>query len=416
MSEIADPALAEAGIARIQWADQDMPVLRSIRDRFADERPLAGLRIGACMHVTAETAGLMRTLVAGGADVTLAASNPLSTQDDTAAALVEEYGVAVFARARLDLPAYYRHIGSVLDRKPDLVLDDGCDLVSTLHSERTDLLGTVRAGCEQTTTGLIRLRAMAAGGALKIPVIGVNDTATKQLFDNTLGTGQSSIDAILRATNRLLAGQTVVVAGYGHCGRGVARRAAGMGASVIVTEVDPLRALDARMSGLQVLPMELAAERGDVFITVTGNRDVIRAEHLRRIKDGALLLNAGHFDVEIDVGWLRQNGTVRTVRPGTEEFTLADGRRLLLLGEGRVANLAAAEGHPPAVMDLAFADQALTTAWLAGHADDLEPGVHDVPAGIDAEVARLKLASMDIAIDELTAAQVRYLNSWEQGS
>ncbi|MGH2513397.1 MAG: adenosylhomocysteinase, partial [Candidatus Limnocylindrales bacterium] len=258
--------------------------------------------------------------------------------------------------------------------------------------------------------------AMARSGALKIPVIGVNDTATKQLFDNTYGTGQSSIDAILRSTNRLLAGQSVVVAGYGHCGRGVARRAAGMGASVIVTEVDPVRALDARMSGLQVLPMEQAAERGDVFITVTGNRDVIRPEHLARIKDGALLLNAGHFDVEIDVGWLRENATVRNVRPGTEEFSLADGRRILLLAEGRVANLAAAEGHPPAVMDMAFSDQALTAAWLAGHADDLEPGVHEVPAGIDAEVARLKLASMDIAIDELNSAQLRYLDSWEQGS
>lgn len=416
MSEIADPALAGAGIARIGWADQGMPVLRSIRERFAADRPLRGLRIGACMHVTAETAGLMRTLAAGGAEVTLAASNPLSTQDDTAAALVEEYGVAVFARARLDLPTYYRHIGSVLDRKPDLVLDDGCDLVSTLHAERTDLLDTVRAGCEQTTTGLIRLRAMARSGALKIPVIGVNDTATKQLFDNVYGTGQSTIDAILRATNRLLAGQTVVVAGYGHCGRGVARRAAGMGASVVVTEVDPVRALDARMSGLQVLPMEQAAALGDVFVTVTGNRDVIRAEHLRRIKDGALLLNSGHFDIEIDVGWLQANASARAVRPGTDEYTFPDGRRILLLAEGRVANLGAAEGHPPAVMDMAFSDQALTAAWLAEHAGTLGPGVHAVPEGIDTEVARLKLASMGVAIDALTGSQIAYLDSWEQGS
>ncbi|HEX3814871.1 MAG TPA: adenosylhomocysteinase [Mycobacteriales bacterium] len=416
--DVADPGLAEAGIARIDWADRAMPVLRQIRDRFTADKPLAGLRVGACMHVTAETANLMRTLVAGGAEVALAASNPLSTQDDTAAALVAEFGVAVYARARVSLPEYYGHIGSVLDRAPDLVLDDACDLVSTLHAERTDLLEKVRGGCEQTTTGLLRLRAMSRAGALRIPMVAVNDTGTKQLFDNTYGTGQSAMDAIFRATNMLLAGRTVVVAGFGSCGRGVASRAQGLGSSVIVTEIDPLKALDAAMSGYTVMPMSQAARVGDVFITVTGNRDVITGEHFRTMKDGAILCNAGHFDVEIDVRWLADNAKSvhRQVRPSADEYVLDDGRRLVLLAEGRVANLAAAEGHPPAVMDMSFADQALTTAWLAGHADTLGVGVHDVPVEVDNEVATLKLASMDIAIDALTPVQEKYLDSWEQGS
>jgi adenosylhomocysteinase len=416
--DVTDLGLAAAGRGRIDWADRDMPVLRGIRERFAAERPLSGLTVAACMHVTAETANLMRTLVAGGAQVALAASNPLSTQDDTAAALVADHDVAVFARAGVDLPEYYRHIGAVLDREPDLVLDDACDLVSTLHAERTDLLDRVRAGCEQTTTGLLRLRAMARAGALCIPMIAVNDTGTKQLFDNTYGTGQSVLDAIFRATNMLLAGRTVVVAGYGSCGRGVASRATGLGASVVVTEIDPVRALDATMNGYRVMPMAAAAPIGDVFITVTGNRDVVVEPHLKAMKDGALLVNAGHFDVEIDVRWLAEHAARvrRQVRPHTDEYVLADGRRLLLLAEGRVANLGAAEGHPAAVMDMSFADQALTTAWLVRHHAELPPGVYDVPAAVDDEVARRKLTSMGLAIDRLSEVQTRYLDSWEHGS
>lgn len=416
--DIADPGLAEAGIARVEWADRAMPVLGQIRERFALDKPLAGLRVGACMHVTAETANLMRTLVAGGAEVALAASNPLSTQDDTAAALVGEYGVAVYARARVSLPEYYGHIGQILDHTPDLVLDDACDLVTTLHAERTDLLDRVRGGCEQTTTGLLRLRAMSRAGALRIPMVAVNETDTKRLFDNTYGTGQSAIDAIFRATNLLLAGRTVVVAGYGSCGRGVASRAKGMGASVVVTEVDPIKALDAAMSGYTVMPMAAAARLGDVFITVTGNRDVLTEEHFATMKDGAILCNAGHFDVEIDVRWLVSNAKSvhRQIRPNADEYVLDDGRRLVLLAEGRVVNLAAAEGHPPAVMDMSFADQALTTAWLARNAGTLPVGVYGVPAEVDNEVAVLKLASMDIAIDRLSTEQERYLDSWEQGS
>jgi adenosylhomocysteinase len=416
--DVADPGLAEAGIARIDWADRSMPVLRQIRDRFADDQPLKGLRVGACMHVTAETANLMRTLVAGGAEVSLAASNPLSTQDDTAAALVAEFGVAVFAKARVSLPEYYGHIGAVLDRAPDLVLDDACDLVTTLHAERTDLLDRVRGGCEQTTTGLLRLRAMERAGALRIPMVAVNDTGTKQLFDNIYGTGQSVMDAIFRATNTLIAGRTVVVAGFGSCGRGVASRAKGMGASVVITEVDPIKALDAAMTGYSVMPMSDAAQIGDIFITVTGNRDVIAQEHFEAMKDGAILVNAGHFDVELSMGWLIVNARSvhRNIRPNTDEYVLKNGHRLVVLAEGRVANLAAAEGHPPAVMDMSFADQALTTAWLAERSDELPVGVHGVPDEVDNEVAALKLACLDIAIDRLTEEQERYLDSWEQGS
>jgi adenosylhomocysteinase len=416
--DVADPGLAEAGIARIDWADRAMPVLRQIRDRFADDQPLKGLRVGACMHVTAETANLMRTLVAGGAEVSLAASNPLSTQDDTAAALVAKFGVSVFAKARVSLPEYYGHIGAVLDRAPDLVLDDACDLVTTLHAERTDLLDRVRGGCEQTTTGLLRLRAMERAGALRIPMVAVNDSGTKQLFDNIYGTGQSVMDAIFRATNTLIAGRTVVVAGFGSCGGGVTSRAQGMGASVVITEVDPIRALDAAMSGYSVMPMSDAAKIGDIFITVTGNRDVITRQHFEAMKDGAILVNAGHFDVELDMDWLTANANSvhRNIRPNTDEYVLASGHRLVVLAEGRVANLAAAEGHPPAVMDMSFADQALTTAWLAERSGELPVGVHGVPDEVDNEVAALKLACLDIAIDTLTTDQERYLDSWEQGS
>jgi adenosylhomocysteinase len=370
------------------------------------------------MHVTTETANLMRTLKAGGAELALCASNPLSTQDDTAAALVAEYGISVFARNAVDNKGYYEHINSALDSRPDFVFDDGCDLVNTVHTTRTELLETVKAGCEETTTGVIRLRAMAADGALKFPMVAVNDTDTKHMFDNRYGTGQSTLDAIFRATNTLLAGKTVVVAGYGYCGKGVASRAKGMGSNVVVTEIDPTKALDAAMEGFKVLPMAEAARIGDVFITVTGNRDVLRAEHFEAMKDGAIFCNSGHFDIEIDVKWLEDNAITKNskVRHQTDEYVLADGRRLLLLAEGRLVNLGAAEGHPAAVMDMSFSDQALTAEWLASEAGSLSPSVLDVPQAIDKEVARLKLASMDIGIDTLTPAQADYLTSWEHGS
>ncbi|GLW61817.1 adenosylhomocysteinase [Actinomadura rubrobrunea] len=418
VSDIADVSLAYEGVKRIEWADRAMPVLRQIRERFAAERPLEGMRIAACMHVTTETAGLIRTLQAGGASVALAASNPLSTQDDTAAALVREYGAEVFARAGIDREGYYRHIHQALETGPDLVLDDGCDLVNTLHTERTDLIGTVRAGCEQTTTGVIRLHQMAREGALRFPVVAVNDTDTKHMFDNRYGTGQSTLDGIIRATNTLLAGKTVVIAGFGYCGRGLAERARGLGARVVVTEIDPVKALDAALQGFAVQPMARAAEHGDVFITATGNRDVVAAEHLAVMKDGAILANSGHFDVEIDVRALQDLAVEvhRGVRPQADEYVLADGRRLVLLAEGRLVNLAAAEGHPAAVMDMSFADQALTCAWLAAAADSLDAAVHQVPKEIDTEVARLKLASMSIEIDALTPEQEEYLHSWRLGS
>jgi adenosylhomocysteinase len=417
-SVIADPGLAEPGVGRVEWADHAMPVLRSIRARFAAELPLAGLTISACLHVTAETAALVRVLLAGGARVLLAASNPLSTQDEVAAALACRYGATVFARAGVDRAGYYDDIRKVIDAAPDLVLDDGCDLVNTLHAERPDLVGQVRGGCESTTTGVLRLRRMAAAGQLGFPVVAANDTPVKRMSDNRYGTGQSVIDGILRATNTLLAGRTVVVAGYGYCGKGLAERARGLGAQVIVTEVDPVQALDAVMQGLRVLPMAAAAPVGDVFITATGNRDVIAADHLPVLRDGAILANAGHFDVEVDVGALaaiavRVN---RGVRPDTDEYVLADGRRLLLLAEGRLVNLVAAEGHPPAVMDLSFATQALATAWLAAHHGSLGAGTHEVPGEIDAEVAGLALESLGVAIDALTPVQQDYLESWRYGS
>lgn len=418
LGDIADPALAESGSARIEWAERGMPVLRLLRERFGAEVPFAGLSIAACLHVTAETAILVRALRSGGASVSLAASNPLSTQDDVAAALAVRYGIAVFARAGVDRPTYYRHIGQALSSAPDLVIDDGCDLVNTLHTERPDLLPGVLGGSESTTTGVIRLRRMAAEGALAFPVIAANDTATKRLVDSTYGTGQSVIDGILRATNALLAGKTVVVAGFGPCGRGVAERARGLGAEVIVTEIDPVRALDAVLRGYRVLPMADAAPAGHVFITATGSTEVIGAAHMSVMRDGAILANAGHFDVEIDVRALAglAVGVRGDLRPHVDAFELADGRRLLLLAEGRVVNLVAAEGHPAQVMDLSFGVQALALAWLAGHSGQLAPDVHEVPASIDAEAARLELAAMGTQIDVLTPAQWAYLESWRQGS
>ncbi|MGI8868631.1 MAG: adenosylhomocysteinase [Mycobacteriales bacterium] len=417
---MAEPDLVASGTARVEWADRAMPVLREIRSRFAAERPLAGKRVAMCMHVTAETANLARTLAAGGATVALAASNPLSTQADTAAALGAAYDVGVFAGdpTDADMATYYKNIHAALDVGPHLVLDDACDLITTLHTERTALIDDVIGGCEQTTTGLVRLRAMHRSGALRIPVVEVGSSGTKQLFDNTYGTGQSVLEAVLHASNLLLAGRTVVVAGCGYCGRGVAARAAGLGASVIVTEIDPLRALDATLNGFTVLPMDDAARRGDVIITVTGNRDVVTTEHLALVRDGAVLANGGHFDVEIDVRALAAAAVEvrRDVRPGADEYVLADGRRVLLLASGRVANLGAGEGHPPDVMDLAFADQALATEWLAGAGGSLEAGVYDVPAEIDAAVARGKLGAMSIGIDTPTDSQIAYLDAWEQGS
>ncbi len=418
VSAIADPGLAEPGVRRVEWADHAMPVLRRIRERFAVERPLDGLKISACLHVTAETAALVRVLLAGGARVFLAASNPLSTQDEVAAALAGRYGAAVFARAGVDRATYYRSIHQAIEAGPDLVLDDGCDLVNTLHSERADLVGGVRGGCESTTTGVIRLRGMAAAGELGFPMVAANDTPVKRMSDNRYGTGQSVLDGILRATNTLLAGRTVVVAGYGYCGKGLAERARGLGAQVIVTEVDPVAALEAVMQGFRVLPMRSAAPLGDVFITATGNRGVIAGDHLTLMRDGAILANAGHFDVEVDIGALADQAVAvnRGVRPDTDEYVLPGGRRLLLLAEGRLVNLVAAEGHPPAVMDLSFATQALAIAWLAKLPGDLAPGVHDVPAEIDTEVAKLALASLAVDIDTLTQGQREYLESWRHGS
>lgn len=408
----------EAGVRRIEWADHAMPVLRRIRDRFRAEQPLAGLTVSACLHVTAETAALVRVLLAGGARVFLAASNPLSTQNEVAAALASCYGVAVFARAGVDRTTYYRCIHQAVDARPDLVLDDGGDLVNTLHSERADLVGGVRAGCESTTTGVLRLRGMAVAGELGFPVIAANDTPVKRMADNRYGTGQSVLDGLLRATNTLLAGHTVVVAGYGYCGKGIAERARGLGARVVITEVDPVQALDAVMQGFTVLPMTAAAPLGDVFITATGNRDVIAGKHFEVMRDGAILANAGHFDVEIDVRALRAGAVSvnRAVRPDTDEYLFADGRRLLLLAEGRLVNLVAAEGHPAAVMDLSFATQALSMAWLAAHHAELAAGVHEVPSEIDGEVARVALGSLDVEIDTLTAIQQEYLASWRYGS
>lgn len=416
--DIADADLAAEGRKRIEWAERNMPVLAQIRERFAKSQPFVGVRIAACMHVTSETANLMRTLKIGGAEIALCASNPLSTQDDVAAALVHEYGISVFARNAIDREGYYSHINAALDIAPHQVFDDGCDLVNTLHTTRTELLAGITGGCEETTTGVIRLRQMAKDGALKFPMVAVNDTDTKHMFDNRYGTGQSTLDAVFRSTNFLLAGRILVVAGFGYCGKGVAERARGMGADVVVTEIDPTKALDAMMQGFRVMPMIDAAAIGDVFITVTGNRDVLREEHFAVMKDGAIMANSGHFDIEIDVAWLEQKAAKKNpkIRHQTDEYVMSDGRRLLLLAEGRLVNLGAAEGHPAAVMDMSFSDQALTAQWLVTESKNLKPGLHNVPEYIDKEVAKLKLKSMGGEIDTLTPAQDLYLNSWEHGS
>ncbi len=416
--DIKDINLAEGGVRRIEWAEREMPVLRLIRERFEKEKPLKGVRLSACLHVTTETANLARTLVAGGADLVLTASNPLSTQDDVAAALVNRYEVPTFAIKGEDNATYYKHIAAALDHKPHMTMDDGADLVSTLHKERRELLPNVIGGTEETTTGVIRLRAMAADRMLNFPVVAVNDAMTKHFFDNRYGTGQSTIDGIIRATNVLLAGKRFVVAGYGWCGRGLAMRARGMGALVIVTEVDPLKALEAVMDGYEVMPMEEAAKIGDIFCTVTGDINVIDRRHFEVMKDGAIVANSGHFNVEINIPALVQmaKGKPKLVRPFVEQYETEDGRKINILGEGRLINLASAEGHPASVMDMSFANQALAAEYMVKNADKLEKRVYSVPAEIDAEIARLKLAAMGVTIDTLTEEQVKYLNSWEEGT
>ncbi len=414
--DVADLGLANAGTKRIEWADEQMPVLKRIRERFARELPLKGQRLGACLHITAETANLLRALKAGGAEVMACASNPLSTQDDVAAALAAEYGIPVFAIHGEDRDTYYGHLRAVLERHPTITMDDGADLVSLLHTEFRSQAGELRASMEETTTGVIRLRAMEKDGALKIPVVAVNDAQTKFLFDNRYGTGQSTVEAIIRATGVLLAGSVVVVCGYGWCGRGVASRAHGLGASVIITEVNPVRALEAAMDGHRVMRMADAARLGDIFVTVTGDKQVIRAEHIGRMKDGAIISNSGHFDVEIDLPALRKMS--RKVEPGLREvecYHLANGRRVHLLGQGRLVNLACAEGHPAQVMDMSFATQALASRWAAKSAQ-LTVRVHPVPQAIEEEVAGLKLAAMGIRIDRLTREQKEYLGSWQSGT
>jgi adenosylhomocysteinase len=415
--DVKDLALAPEGIRRIAWADRQMPVLAAIRDRFERERPLEGYRISACLHVTTETANLARTLKAGGADVVLCASNPLSTQDDVAAALVDEFDVSVFAIKGEDNDTYYQHIEAAVDHKPQLTMDDGADVIGVLHSARREQLGDIIAGTEETTTGVIRLKALEADGALGFPIIAVNEAKTKHLFDNRYGTGQSTIDGIIRATNILLAGKKFVVSGYGWVGKGVAMRAKGLGAHVIVTEVDPVSALEAAMDGFEVLPMNRAAEVGDIFCTATGDKSVITREHMTRMKDGAILANTGHFNVEIEIPALRQLATeVRESRAFVEEFVLEDGKRLYLLGDGRLINLAAAEGHPALVMDMSFANQALSAEYAVEHAAELERRVYPVPEEIDREIARLKLGTMGIEIDRLTDEQAQYLASWSEGT
>ncbi|QCQ23243.1 adenosylhomocysteinase [Desulfoglaeba alkanexedens] len=414
---VKDEALAEKGKLRIEWAAQSMPVLRSIRERFEREKPLQGVRVAACLHVTTETAYLAQALKAGGAEIRVCASNPLSTQDDVAASLVVHDRIPVFAIKGEDKDTYYRHIHAALGHKPAITMDDGADLVSTLHSDRRDLLEGLIGGTEETTTGVIRLRSMAEKGVLRYPIIAVNDADTKHLFDNRYGTGQSTIDGIVRATNRLLAGSIFVVSGYGWCGRGVAMRAAGMGARVVVTEVDPLRALEAVMDGYQVLPMAEAAPIGDFFCTLTGDIHVIGREHFQAMKDGAIVCNSGHFNVEIDLETLASLAVSRrTIRDFVEEFRMEDGRRIYVLGEGRLINLAAAEGHPSSVMDMSFANQALCAEYMVKNAARLERRVYRVPEAIDREIARLKLESMNIAIDRLTPEQEKYLHSWEMGT
>jgi adenosylhomocysteinase len=415
--DVKDLALAEEGNRRIEWAAREMPVIRIIRERFAKERPLSGLRVSACLHVTTETANLMLALRDGGAQIALCASNPLSTQDSTAAALVAIHGIPVHSIRGEDDETYYRHIHSVLDQKPQVTLDDGADLVATVHKKHRDLLDGIIGGTEETTTGVVRLRAMAGDGALAYPIVAVNEADTKHLFDNRYGTGQSTLDGITRATNVLWAGKNVVVCGYGWCGRGVAMRARGLGAKVIVTEVEPVPALEAAMDGFQVMSLAEAAPIGDIFITLTGDINVLDSHHFQAMKDGAILANSGHFNSEIKIKALEEmSETKRGIRDHVEEYRLMDGRRLYLLGEGRLINLAAAEGHPASVMDMSFADQALCVEYLATRSQRLPADVYPVPAEIDQEVARLKLASMNITIDELTDEQRKYLSSWEEGT
>lgn len=415
--DIKDIGLAQKGMLRIQWAEQEMPVLRSIRERFLKTKPLKGIRIAACLHVTSETANLMDTLKAGGAEICLCASNPLSTQDDVAASIVKNLGIPVFAIKGEDRKTYYKHIKRALSIKPNITLDDGADLVSTLHMKETDLLKNLIGGTEETTTGVIRLKAMEKDNALKYPIIAVNDAYTKYLFDNRYGTGQSTIDGIMRATNRLIAGSVFVVCGYGWCGRGVAMRARGLGARVIITEVEPLKALEATMDGFEVMPIMEAARLGDIFVTATGNINVISKSCFRLMKDGAILCNTGHFNVEIDIDALRKASIKRRlIRDYIEEFTLKTGKRLYLLGEGRLINLASAEGHPSAVMDMSFANQALSVEYIVKNAEKLDKKVYRVPEDIDNEIARLKLKAMGIEIDNLTSEQKRYLKSWQMGT
>ncbi|MFB2919501.1 MULTISPECIES: adenosylhomocysteinase [Aerosakkonema] len=415
--EVKDLSLAPLGKQRIEWAGREMPVLRQIRDRFAVEKPLAGIRLVACCHVTTETANLAIALKAAGADAVLIASNPLSTQDDVAACLVAEYGIPVFAIKGEDAETYVRHVQVALDHRPNIIIDDGCDVVATLVKERQDQLSEIIGTTEETTTGIVRLRAMFKDGVLTFPAINVNDADTKHFFDNRYGTGQSTLDGIIRATNILLAGKNVVVAGYGWCGKGTALRARGLGANVIVTEIDPTKAIEAVMDGFRVMPMSEAAPQGDLFITVTGNKHVIRSEHFDVMKDGAIVCNSGHFDIEIDLKALGAKAKeVRTVRNFTEEYRLQNGKSVIVLGEGRLVNLAAAEGHPSAVMDMSFANQALGCEYLVKNKGKLEPGIHSIPVEVDKQIARLKLQAMGIYIDNLTSDQIEYMNSWTSGT
>ncbi|MDI6815988.1 MAG: adenosylhomocysteinase [Actinomycetota bacterium] len=415
--DVKDLGLAEAGKNRIEWADKDMPVLRLIRERFEKEKPLNGVKLAACLHVTSETANLMRTLKAGGAEVVLCASNPLSTQDDVAASLVKDYEIPVFAIKGEDDKTYYEHIHAALDFHPEITMDDGADLVSVLHTDRVDQVGEIIGGTEETTTGVIRLKSMAEQGVLRYPIIAVNDAQTKHFFDNRYGTGQSTVDGILRATNILLAGRTLVVTGYGWCGRGIAMRAGGMGANVVVVEINPLKAIEAVMDGYRVMPSIEAAKIADVWVTVTGNLHVIDRAHFDAMKDGAIIANSGHFNVEINIAALEDMAeSRREVRNFVEEFLIKDGRRIYLLADGRLVNLAAAEGHPASVMDMSFANQALSAELMLKEAKNMKKDVFGVPVDIDQEIARLKLASMGIDIDELTDEQYKYLHSWEMGT
>jgi len=416
--DIKNIKLADEGLRRIRWADNDMPVLRQIRDRFRKEQPLQGLRLSACLHVTAETANLVRALQAGGAEIVLCASNPLSTQDDVAASLVRDFDIRVYAIRAIDNAGYYRHLKAAAEHKPHITMDDGCDLVTLIHEKYTNHLPEMTGSMEETTTGVIRLRAMEKSGALKLPVIAVNDAKTKNMFDNRYGTGQSTVDGIIRATDVLIAGKTVVVAGYGWCGRGFASRCRGMGANVVVTEIDPIKALEAAMDGFRVMKMEDAAAVGDVFCTLTGNKHVLRAEHFLKMKDGAIVANSGHFDVEIDIPALAASAKLvnRGVRNNVDEYTMPNNHRVFLLAEGRLINLAAAEGHPASVMDMSFATQAMASAYMAQNGKTLGNKVYDPPIEIEDEISRLKLESMGLEIDELTEEQISYLSDWHEGT